>query len=54
MAKVIGGFFVETVERFGGCPKLVRTEIGPENAVVRDIQQYLQRNGEDERAAEHS
>ncbi|XP_065129177.1 uncharacterized protein [Paramisgurnus dabryanus] len=52
--RVIGGYFVETVERLGGCPRLVRTDMGTENVVVRDIQRYLRRNGEDDRAAERS
>ncbi|CAL9702157.1 unnamed protein product [Knipowitschia caucasica] len=52
--KVIGGYFVEAVERRGGCPRLVRTDMGTENVVVRDIQRYLRRNYMDDRAAESS
>ena len=52
--KVIGGYFVEAVERCEGCPRLVQTETGTENVVVRDIQQYLRRNDVDDRAAERS
>ena len=50
--KVIGGYFVEAVECCGGCPSLVRTDMGTENVVVRDIQRYLRRNGVDDRAAD--
>ncbi|CAL9706651.1 unnamed protein product [Knipowitschia caucasica] len=52
--KVIGGYFVEAVERRGGCPRLVQTDMGTENVVVRDIQRYLRRNDMDDRAAERS
>lgn len=45
---------LDSIERLGGCPKLVRTDMGTENVVVRYIQRYLRRNGEDERAAERS
>ena len=48
--KVIGEYFVKAVERCGGCPKLVRTDMGTENVVVRDIQRYLQRNDVDDGA----
>ncbi|KAL1276415.1 hypothetical protein QQF64_036038 [Cirrhinus molitorella] len=46
----IGRYFVETLELLGGCPRLVRTDMGTENVVVRDIQWYLRRNDDDERA----
>ncbi|KAM9735041.1 uncharacterized protein ACNS7B_014401 [Menidia menidia] len=52
--KVIGAYFVEAVERCGGCPRLVRTDMGTENVVVRDLQRYLRRNDVDDRAAERS
>lgn len=52
--RVIGGYFVETLKHLGGCPRLVRTDMGTENVVVRDIQRYLRRNDDDERAAERS
>ncbi|KAL1276985.1 hypothetical protein QQF64_023658, partial [Cirrhinus molitorella] len=52
--RVIGGYFVEPLEHLGGFPRLVRTDMGTENVVVRDIQRYLRRKDDDERAAEHS
>lgn len=52
--KVIGGYFVEAVERCRGCPRLVRTDMGTENVVIRDLQRYLRRNDVDDRAAERS
>lgn len=35
---VIGGYFVEALEQAGGGPRIVRTDLGTENVVVRDIQ----------------
>lgn len=52
--RVIGGYFVETVEHEGGFPRLIRTDMGTENIVVRDIQLYLRRNGQDDRAGPQS
>ena len=45
---------MEAVERCGGCSRLVRTDLGTENVVVRDIQRYLRRDDVDDRAAERS
>ncbi|XP_049322555.1 uncharacterized protein LOC125806138 [Astyanax mexicanus] len=53
-SKVIGGFFVEAIERFGGCPRLVRADMGTENVTIKDIQMYLRRNNEDDRAGNAS
>ncbi|XP_041864801.1 uncharacterized protein LOC121654649 [Melanotaenia boesemani] len=52
--KIIGGYFVEAVERRGGLPKLVRTDMGTENVLVRDLQRHLRRNDVDDRAADKS
>lgn len=52
--KVIGGYFVEAIERLGGCPRLVRTDMGTENVAIRDIQRYLRSDDEDERAGARS
>lgn len=52
--KVIGGYFVEAIEQVGGYPRLLRTDMGTENAVIRDMQLYLRRNDEDDRAGENS
>lgn len=51
---VIGGYFVEAMQQLGGCPMLVRTDMGTENVVVRDIQVTLRLNGEDNRAGDRS
>lgn len=52
--KVFGGYFVEAVERCGGCPKLIGTDVGTEDVVIRDLQWCLRRNDMDDRAAERS
>ncbi|KAL4009329.1 hypothetical protein ACER0C_003181 [Sarotherodon galilaeus] len=51
---VIGGYFVEAVESHGGFPRLVRTDMGTENVLVRDLQRYLRRNDGDDRAGDRS
>lgn len=52
--KVIRGYFVEALERCWGCPRLVRTDMGTENVMIRGIQRYLRRDDVDDRAAERS
>ncbi|KAI9531269.1 hypothetical protein NQZ68_000767 [Dissostichus eleginoides] len=52
--KVIGSYFVEAIENVGGYPRLLRTDMGTENVLLRDIQQFLRRNDEDDRAGERS
>ncbi|KAF6722217.1 hypothetical protein FQA47_016494 [Oryzias melastigma] len=52
--KVIGGYFLEAVELCEGCPRITRTDLGTKNVVVRDIQRYLRRDCDDDRAAERS
>ncbi|XP_055063376.1 uncharacterized protein [Misgurnus anguillicaudatus] len=42
--KLIGGYYIEAVERLGGCPRIVRGDRGTENGKVRDCQRYLRRN----------
>ncbi len=51
---VIGGYFAQAVDEFGGCPRIVRTDAGTENVVIQDIQIYLRRNDVDSRAGEKS
>ncbi|XDV31298.1 hypothetical protein PO909_034017 [Leuciscus waleckii] len=42
--KVIGGYYMETVESSGGCPRIIRGDCGTENGHVRDFQRFLRRN----------
>ncbi|KAF3832661.1 hypothetical protein F7725_026326 [Dissostichus mawsoni] len=39
--KLIGGYYMEAVQRLGGCPRLVRGDLGTENGYVRGIQRFL-------------
>ncbi|XP_042069377.1 uncharacterized protein LOC121812132 [Haplochromis burtoni] len=52
--KVIRSYFVEAVESRGGFLRLVRTDMGTENVLVRDLQRYLRRNDGDDRAGDRS
>ncbi|MEQ2186873.1 hypothetical protein GOODEAATRI_033288, partial [Goodea atripinnis] len=51
---VIGGYFLEAVEQFGGCPRIIKTDLGTENVLIRDIQTHLRRNNTDARSGKHS
>lgn len=51
---VVGGYYAEAIERMGGYPRLLRTDMGTENVVLRDMQVYLRRNDEDNRAGQSS
>ncbi len=51
---VIGGCYIEAVERSGGYPTLMRTDMGTENVVLRDIQVFFRQNDEDSRAGQSS
>ncbi|KAE8284603.1 hypothetical protein D5F01_LYC17938 [Larimichthys crocea] len=42
--KIIGGYYMEAVQRFSGCPRIVRGDRGTENVKVRDFQRFLRRN----------
>ncbi|XP_051249570.1 uncharacterized protein LOC127359638 [Dicentrarchus labrax] len=42
--KIIGGYYIEAVQRLGGCPRIVRGDRGTENVKVRDFQRFLRRN----------
>jgi hypothetical protein len=45
--RIIGGYYLEAVQKFGGCPKRVRGDFGTENVSVRDLQIFLRRHDED-------
>ena len=40
-AKIIGGYYLESVREYGGCARIVRGDCGTENVVVRDFQNFL-------------
>ncbi|XP_038133904.1 uncharacterized protein LOC119778637 [Cyprinodon tularosa] len=39
--KLIGGYYVDAVQRLGGCPRIVRGDLGTENGHVRGFQRFL-------------
>ncbi|XP_061745248.1 uncharacterized protein LOC133544166 [Nerophis ophidion] len=45
--KIIGGYYMEAVKKFGGCPRIVRGDRGTDNVKVRDFQRFLRRNIDD-------
>ena len=52
--KVIAGYFITAIESHSGCPRVMRGDLGTENVLVKDLQRFLRRNGEDERAGNSS
>ena len=53
-SRVIGGYYIEAVESLGGCPTVMRADLGTENVRVKYFQRYLRRDGRDARAGERS
>ncbi|XP_029975096.1 uncharacterized protein LOC115408457 [Salarias fasciatus] len=45
--KIVGGYYIEAVEKLGGCPRIARGDLGTENVKVRDFQRFLRRNIQD-------
>jgi hypothetical protein len=39
--KLIGGYYIEAVQHLGGCPRVVRGDLGTENGYVRGFQRFL-------------
>ncbi|KAK2821902.1 hypothetical protein Q5P01_021967 [Channa striata] len=39
--KLIGGYYMESVQRLGGCPRVVRGDLGTENGYDRGFQRFL-------------
>ncbi|KAJ8017685.1 hypothetical protein HOLleu_44735 [Holothuria leucospilota] len=52
--RLIAGYFVTAVNSVGGCPRIVRGDLGTQNCAVRDMQFLLRRNGQDRHAADRS
>ena len=46
--KVIGGYYITAVQKLNGCPLIMRTDPGTENACIRDFHKYLLRNRDPE------
>ncbi|KAL3865542.1 hypothetical protein ACJMK2_042918 [Sinanodonta woodiana] len=45
--RVIGGYYLEAVKDFGGCPLIVRADRGTENGYVCEFQRLFRRHGTD-------
>lgn len=39
--KVVGGYFISSIDELGGCPKFIRADKGTENVVVEQMQTFL-------------
>lgn len=52
--RVIASYFMESVSSLEGCPHVVRGDLGTENVLVKQLQMFLRRNGDDNRAGELS
>ena len=44
---IIAGHFIANVAKVGGCPRIVRMDRGSENVRLRDMQEWLRRDGAD-------
>lgn len=42
--KLIGGYYIGAVHHLGGCPRVVRGDLGTENGHVKDFQHLLHIN----------
>ena len=52
--KFIGGYFVEAVKSRGGCLRILRGDLGTENAYVRDMLRFLRMEDNDAMAGDSS
>lgn len=39
--RVIAGYYLNTIETLGGCPRTVRSDMGTENGIVEEMQNVL-------------
>ena len=52
--RLVGGYYINTVEQQGGCPRIIRGDCGTENVHVKDFHTFLRKDGEDSRAGDLS
>jgi hypothetical protein len=45
--RVIAGYFLETVEKYGGTAKVIRGDFGTENTLVKELQRWFKRDSGD-------
>ena len=48
--RIISNYFLQAVAKTGGCPTLVRTDMGTENTYIADMQVFLRQHGNDTHA----
>ncbi|CAH1115725.1 unnamed protein product [Psylliodes chrysocephalus] len=41
--KIIAGFFLKSIEKYSGCPRRIRSNMGTENGTVEQMQTFLRR-----------
>jgi hypothetical protein len=51
---IIAHYYIESIRKYGVCPRLVRADMGTEHVHVETIQKFLRRNRGDEHASEKS
>ena len=44
---LIGSYFIDSVQKLGGCPMIVRADMGTENTVVCELQRFLREDDDD-------
>ena len=52
--RIIGAYYMETIMAAGGCPRVLRSDLGTENTHVRDFQRFLRQNHNDSMAGKCS
>lgn len=52
--KIIGAYYLQTVESIGACPAVIRADRGTENVVVEALQKFFRRNCNDSFCADKS
>ncbi|XP_062865268.1 uncharacterized protein LOC134327123 [Trichomycterus rosablanca] len=45
--EIVGGYYIEAVEKLRGCPRIARGDCGTENVHIRDFQRFLRCNRDD-------
>ncbi|XP_061176268.1 uncharacterized protein LOC133185191 [Saccostrea echinata] len=51
---IIAHYYIESIRKYGVCPRRVRADMGTENVYIETIHKFLRRNHEDEHAGERS
>ena len=51
---LVGGYFVDAIDKLKRCPRVVRGDCGTENGILCNIQRHLRQNHDDSHAGEKS